>query len=166
MAVYDGVVMSGQGNPRRPRVAQAMRDVLAPMLDREIKDPRVRAAGFASINHIELNRDMSVARIYVSFVGPADESEVIRDRAMAALQASAGFLRGPVGRALRLRHAPELRFLYDDSPAFGQRISALVRDEGPGQDGVSDGSIAADSSISADSSIGDSLTSSSEKGDG
>ena len=106
-----------------------MRDLLAQKLDREVKDPRVRAAGLASVNHVELNRDMSVARVFVSFIGPADGNEQIRDRAMAGLRGAAGFLRGPVARQLRLRHAPELRFIYDDSPAFSQRIGELVRDE-------------------------------------
>ena len=106
-----------------------MRDLLAELIDREIRDPRVRAAGFASINHVELNRDMSVARVYVSFVGAADQNPAVRDRAMAGLRSAAGFLRGPAGRALRLRRAPELRFVLDDSPAFSQRISDLVRTE-------------------------------------
>ena len=40
------------GNPRRVRVARAMQQALADMLAREVKDPRVRAAGFININHI------------------------------------------------------------------------------------------------------------------
>lgn len=121
--------MSQQGNPRRERVAQALRNVLAEMIDREIKDPRVREAGLISIQHVELNRDMSVARIYVSFLGPAEHDETVRKRAVAGLEAAVGFMRGPVGRRLRLRHTPELRFVVDDSSAFQQRISELVRAE-------------------------------------
>jgi ribosome-binding factor A len=123
-----------QGNPRRERVAQALRDILAEMLDREIKDPRVRAAGLASVHHVELNRDMSVARVFVSFLGPAETDERLRARALAGLEASAGFLRGPVGRRLRLRHAPELRFVLDDSTAFQQRITELVRGQEAAED--------------------------------
>jgi ribosome-binding factor A len=123
-----------QGNPRRERVAQAMREILAEMLDREIKDPRVREAGLASIHHVELNRDMSVARVSVSFLGPAETDARLRARALAGLEASAGFLRGPVGRRMRLRHAPELRFVLDDSTAFQQRITELVRGEESAQD--------------------------------
>ncbi|MEM9490242.1 MAG: 30S ribosome-binding factor RbfA [Myxococcota bacterium] len=121
--------MSGAGNPRKARVAQAMRDVLARMLDREVRDPRVHAAGLASVNHVELNRDMSVARVYVSFIGPADDDPALGKRAIAALQAASGFLRGPLGRELRLRYAPELRFVGDDSPAMSQRLTRLMRDE-------------------------------------
>src|SRR5688572_26632853 len=117
--------MSGGGNTRRVRVAQAMRDLMAEMLDREVKDPRVKSAGLVSINHVELNADMSVARVLVSFLGPAEHDARIRDRAMAGLEAASGFLRGPVARRLGLRRAPILRFVQDDSGAFGQRLTDL-----------------------------------------
>ncbi len=129
--------MSREGNPRRARVAQAMRNLLAEMLDREVKDPRVRAAGMASVNHVELNRDMSVARVYVSFLGPAESDRNVAESALAGLEAAAGFLRGPVGRRLHLRRAPSLRFVFDDTPEFQQRLSRIARDgEGghPGDD--------------------------------
>ncbi len=132
--------MSREGNPRRARVAQAMRGLLAEMLDREVKDPRVRAAGLASVNHVELNRDMSVARVYVSFLGPAESDSRVAKRALAGLEAAAGFLRGPVGRRLHLRRAPSLRFVVDDSPEFQQRITKLIREsDGDGDDGDDDG---------------------------
>ncbi len=124
--------MSSDGNPRRVRVARSMREVLAEMLDREMKDPRVRAAGFITINHIELNSDMSVARVFVSFLATHSEDDSpagnkVVERAMAGLQKAAGYLRGPLGRRLRLRHAPSLRFVADDSPIFQQRLRDLVR---------------------------------------
>ena len=121
----------GGGNPRRVRVARAMRDVLADMLAREVKDPRVRAAGFININHVELNSDMSVARVYVSFLGSGSPDQSLVDpvivRAMAGLEASASYLRGPLGRKLKLRHAPSVRFVADDSPVFQQKLRELVK---------------------------------------
>lgn len=117
----------GGGNPRRVRVAQAMREVLADMLAREVKDPRVHEAGLVCVNHVELNSDMSVAQVYVSFLGVEDRGAGQERRAMAALGTAAGFLRGPVARRLKLRRAPELRFVHDQSAAFQQRISEIVR---------------------------------------
>lgn len=136
--------MKSGGNPRRVRVANSIRAALAEMIARQVKDPRVRSAGFININHVELNSDMSVARIYVSFLpssstaptttsaGKFDsgdshfQSPAVR-RAIAGLQASAGFLRGPLARRLRLRHAPDLRFVADDSPSFQQKLRDVVR---------------------------------------
>ena len=125
--------MSKGGNPRGVRVANAMREVLARMLARDIKDPRVREAGFININHIEMNSDMSVARVYVSLMSMSADSDPATDkrveRVMAGLRASAGYLRGPLGRELRLRHAPSLRFIADNSPAFQEKLRQLVRDD-------------------------------------
>lgn len=119
--------MSPADGTRKTRVAQAMRDVLAEMIDREVKDPRVKSAGLASVNHVELNADMSTARVYISFLGAGETDERRRDQAMVGLDAAAGFLRGPLARRLSLRRAPSLRFVHDDSPAFSQRIAELVR---------------------------------------
>lgn len=123
-------------SPRAQRIAHGIRDVVAQMIDREVKDPRVHGAGFVGVNHVELNRDGSVATIYVSFYGEATPAGV--DGAMAGLGASAGFLRGHVARRLKLKRAPELRFIRDDSPDFNQRLSDIIaadRGEGSGDVG-------------------------------
>jgi ribosome-binding factor A len=118
----------GQGT-RQQRVANAMREILTEMLAREVKDPRVHAAGMVSVSQVELNRDLSVARVYVSFIGGTGDEQA-EERALAALQAAAGFLRGPVGRRMRLQRAPELRFTRDPRAEFGQRIrEILIEDE-------------------------------------
>ena len=56
--------MSGN---RKARVEQALRDVLSGLLEREVKDPRLKAAGLVTINHVDVNKDLSVARVHVSF---------------------------------------------------------------------------------------------------
>jgi ribosome-binding factor A len=118
----------GQGN-RQARVANAMRELLTELIAREVKDPRVHTAGMVSVSQVELNRDLSVARVFVSFIGGAGDEQV-EDRALAALQAAAGFLRGPVGRRMRLQRAPELRFARDPRAEFGQRMrEILIEDE-------------------------------------
>ncbi|HWN66707.1 MAG TPA: 30S ribosome-binding factor RbfA [Haliangium sp.] len=118
----------GQGT-RQQRVANAMRELLTELIAREVKDPRVHAAGMVSVSQVDLNRDLSVARVYVSFIGGAGDEQA-EERALAALQAAAGFLRGPVGRRMRLQRAPELRFWRDSRAEFGQRMrEILIEDE-------------------------------------
>jgi ribosome-binding factor A len=112
------------GNPRRVRIERAIRTNLTEMLEREVKDPRVHAAGLVTIQLVELNRDLSVARVYVSF-----SLEQAVDQAMAGLRAAAGYLRGPLGRRLRLARPPELRFVHDTSPEFAARLSDIVRED-------------------------------------
>jgi ribosome-binding factor A len=110
---------------RRLRVEQAMRDALAEMIDREVKDPRVRGAGLVTVQRVELNADLSVARIYVSIYGDATTGK----RAIAGLVAAAGFLRGPLARRLSLQRPPELRFVRDESPEVVLKLADIVRDD-------------------------------------
>lgn len=117
--------MSG-GNPRRPRVAQAIREALGNIISTELTDPRLGKAGFVSINHVELNKDMSVAQVFVGFYGGEDKAA---EAAVKVLNRAAGRLRGPLGRTLRLQRAPELRFVHDQSGEFGVRLSQIIRDD-------------------------------------
>lgn len=115
------------GNPRRPKVAQAIREVLGKMITDELSDPRLTRAGFISINHVELNKDMSVAQVYVAFYGGEDAAA---ETAIGILnRAAPGRLRGPLGRELNLQRNPELRFNYDQSGEFGMRLSEIIRDD-------------------------------------
>lgn len=121
----------GQGT-RRQRVANTMRDVLNELIAREVKDPRVHAAGLVSVSQVELNRDLSVAWVYVSFLGGPggdDVDQAAVERALAGLKAAAGFLRGPIGRRMRLQRTPELRFARDIRAAFGQRMGEILHDD-------------------------------------
>lgn len=120
--------MKGGGNPRRDRVSQSMRMLLVEMIEREVKDPRVHAAGLVSINLVELNRDMSVARVYVSFLGGDERAQAV-EQALRGLQAASGFLRGPLARRMGIARAPELRFLRDTRAEFGQHIREILQED-------------------------------------
>jgi ribosome-binding factor A len=104
---------------RNQRLGNQVLRTLNELLRFETKDPRLEGVSFTSV---ELSRDLSVARVYFSMLDPdADEQPVI-----AGLEKASGFLRGKLGRAIKVRHVPELRFEHDDSAAEGQRISDLI----------------------------------------
>ena len=113
---------------RKAKVEGALRDALAELIAREVKDPRVHAAGLVSVTRVECNVDLSVANAYVSIIGDA-RHRGDPDQAIAALQKSAGFLRGPVGRALGMRHAPELRFVRDVGAQVTLDLAAIIRED-------------------------------------
>ena len=112
-------------NPRAERLGHAIRDVLTDLIASEVKDPRVKAATLVTISKVEMNVDLAVARVYVSVVG----DDATADGVIEGLQKAAGFLRGPVGRTLKLQHAPELRFQLDASIDMSEKLAQIRRDD-------------------------------------
>ncbi len=117
----------GGGNPeaRRARVQTTLRNELSALM-REVKDPRVSAPGIASVNKVELNRDGSVAMVYVSWVGAG---EVQVDGAMDGLNKAASYLRTELGRRVKLARTPRLSFVYDVTAEVGEKLSEIVAED-------------------------------------
>lgn len=98
--------MSTKG--RGQRVGELIRHEIAGLLSKGLKDPRI---GFVSVMGVEMSKDLHYATVNVSLYG--DEKE--RKSSLIALQNSAGWIRREVGKHLRLRFTPEIRFRTDDS---------------------------------------------------
>jgi ribosome-binding factor A len=119
----------------RARINASLRETLADLLTRQVKDPRVENV---TVTGVEVTTDLSRARVWFSVLGSEEQRRV----AQRGLQNVAGYLRREIGRRLHLRTAPELRFEFDASLEHGQRIETLLRewhDEGaagppPGRD--------------------------------
>lgn len=105
--------------PRAWRVGEQIQRELSELIRSEVKDPRV---GMVTIMGVDVSADLAHAKVYVSSLEPAHEL----DEAVAALNRAAGFLRGRLGRRLRIRTVPELRFLRDDSVERGVRLTHLI----------------------------------------
>ena len=73
---------------------------------------------------VDVSRDLGHARVHLTVLG-ADSGEEA-EQSIAALNKAAGFLRSKLGRAIKVRHLPELRFVHDDSAAEAVRISELI----------------------------------------
>jgi ribosome-binding factor A len=101
------------------RIEGEMQRVLAELIAREVKDPRV---GSVTVTAVDLTADSSEARIYFLPFGPKHPAAEVS----AGLTRAAGFLRGEVGRRLSLRHAPSLRFVLDEQFERASRLSALI----------------------------------------
>lgn len=106
---------------RSDRVADALQRELAELLRSELKDPRV---GMVNITGVEVSRDLSSAKVFVTFIGAEDA--VSRDASLAALNGAAGFLRVRLGDLVRMRIIPKLRFIFDVSGDRGHRVGALI----------------------------------------
>jgi len=102
-------------------MAEAIKKEVADLIRNDIKDPRV---GFVTITGVEVTRDLSYGKIFISVMG----SEEQRKETLGALQKAAGYLRSEVGRRIKVRHAPELVFKLDTSLDHGTRIMELLHE--------------------------------------
>ena len=105
---------------RSDRVAAAMREEIAMFLANDVKDPRI--LGLVTVTAVEITRDLRHAKAFVSVLG----SDSQRAATFEGLAATAPHLRGRVGRALRLRVAPEIEFRNDESIAHAAHIEQLL----------------------------------------
>ena len=106
---------------RADRVADAMRRELAQLIQQEVRDPRL---GMVNINDVEVTRDLTSAKVFVTLVGE-DDPEAIK-ASMDVLNKAAGFLRSQLAREIQMRSVPRLQFRYDETSVRGQRLSALI----------------------------------------
>lgn len=110
---------------RKERVESAIREVLAELIAREVKDPRVHAAGMLGVSKVECTQDLSVAKVWISLY--ADDK--VAKKAIDGLTAAAGFLRGPLGRRLNLVRPPELRFARDITAEMAIKLRGIVQED-------------------------------------
>jgi ribosome-binding factor A len=105
---------------RTDRVGQQIQKEIAIILMREIKDPRL---SMTTVSAVEVTRDLAYAKIFVTFFN--DNAEEIK-ASLEVLADAEGYIRSLLGKRLRARIMPHLRFIYDSSMSEGVRMSALV----------------------------------------
>jgi ribosome-binding factor A len=117
IAISSLYTMPSKSYPRSRRVAQQLQRALSELMRRELRDPRL---GMVTLTEVRMSSDLGYATVYYSVLGadPAQAQEILDE--------AADHLRGPVGRALGLRHSPELRFVKDELIEGGARLSALI----------------------------------------
>ena len=107
---------------RRKRIAGTIRKHLSAEISREVADPRLSAL---AIQEVHVTGDLSIAKVLVRLMfGGEDESA--RAEAMIALSRVAPGLRSSLSPVLRMRHVPELRFVYDEGADHRARIDDVL----------------------------------------
>jgi ribosome-binding factor A len=104
---------------RAGRLADRIAVLVAEMLERRIKDPRL---GFVTVTEAKLTNDLREATVFYTVYGSDDE----REETARALRSATGIIRTEVGRQLGLRHTPSREFVPDAVPGNAARIDDLV----------------------------------------
>src|SRR5258705_11344146 len=108
---------------RIERINETIKEVLSEIVLNDIKDPRV---GLVTIVSVRTARDLATARIHFSVMGDQEQ----RDVSMKILKGASGFMRYAIANAIDVQHAPELRWVYDDSLDRAFRINEVLRETG------------------------------------
>ncbi len=106
---------------RTERVAEAIREELMSILQKDLKDPRI---GIASVTHVDVSPDLKHARVSLSVLGDKEAQEACR----AALTKASGRIKKELGKRIRLRCTPELVFTIDMSVEHSLRISEILKE--------------------------------------
>ena len=105
---------------RADRVAEEIRAELADIVLRKLKDPRV---GFVTFTRVELTDDLRHAKVFFSLLG----DEAAKKESLKGLRSATHFIRGEIGRRLKLRCTPEIAFIIDESMERGARMLDILR---------------------------------------
>jgi ribosome-binding factor A len=114
------------GFKRTERVSDQIRMEIADILMRRVKDPRV---GFVTVTAVDVTADLKQAWVYVTVLQQgAQEAETLD-----ALSRAEGFIKGELGRRLKLRYVPDLKFVKDTSIDRVTRVLNLLDEVRPKQ---------------------------------
>lgn len=98
---------------------QILKKEISRILQFELKNPKL---GFVTVTDVECTRDMSQAKVYVSFLGKQERN----DAGMRVLRSSKGFIRSTLAKNIKARKMPDLIFVQDTSLDNGRRIENII----------------------------------------
>ena len=108
-----------EGRPRR--VGEVVRKEIAALLTKGLKDPRI---GFVSVMGVRMSPDLKYANVDVSLYG----SESQKKSSLIGLRQSSGWVRREIGKRIRLRFTPEIRFFEDSTLDEAYHIEEVLRE--------------------------------------
>ncbi|MDR6173122.1 ribosome-binding factor A [Nocardioides zeae] len=106
-------------NPRSRRIADRVQVVVAQMLERRLKDPRL---GFVTITDVRVTGDNQHASVFYTVLGEQDDLA----GTAAALESAKGMIRSELGKQLGMRHVPTLEFVADALPESARQLDEVL----------------------------------------
>ena len=114
-------------SPRVRKIADRIHQIVAEMLERRVKDPRL---GFVTVTDVRVSGDTQQATIFYTVLagspGHEEDAEAALAATGAALESAKGLLRSEVAKQLGMRHAPTLEFVADALPASARHLDEVL----------------------------------------
>lgn len=102
------------------RLGSSFVKIISEILATEVKDENIK---FVTITSCEITNDLSFAKVYFTVLDMDKKKDTIK-----ALEKAKSFIRGEISKRINIRHTPELRFIFDDSIEYGNKIEKLIND--------------------------------------
>ena len=107
------------GNRRKDRVSELLKEEIADILIREVKDPRIV---LVTIMDVDVTKDLRQAKVFFS-VNKSSKEEALR-----GLNSASKFIKRTLGKRVRLKYIPTIIFIYDNSLEYGSKIDKIIED--------------------------------------
>lgn len=101
------------------KISNIIQKEVSEIIQFDLKDPKI---GFITITDVTVTNDLSLAKVYVSFLGQKAREEA----GMTALTRSKGYIRTELAKRLTIRKVPDLQFLIDNSLEKGNKIDRII----------------------------------------
>lgn len=101
------------------RLNNNFQQVISEILLEEVKDPNLK---FVTITGCDITNDLSFCKVYFTTLSE-DKDEVLN-----SLKSASSFIRGEISKRVEIRHTPELRFIFDESIEYGNKIEKIIND--------------------------------------
>ena len=103
---------------RTERIGNIFVEEISKIIASEIKDENIT---FVTITHVKVSNDLSYAKVYFTVLDKDKKEKVLED-----INNAASFIRGKLSERIEIRHTPELKFIYDDSIEYGEKIEKII----------------------------------------
>lgn len=113
-------VIMRKNSIKSTRINGEVKRVLAEIIRSEIKDPRIHP--FTSVVEVEVAPDLKTCKAWISVLG---DDAAVKDT-LAGLRSAEGYIKNQLARKINLRNTPEIRFIMDQSIAYGVSMSKLI----------------------------------------
>ena len=107
---------------KNTRINMEVQRELSEIIRREIKDPRIHP--MTSVVAVQVTPDLKYCKAYISVLGNEEEAK----NTITGLKSGEGYIRRELARTVNLRNTPQMRFILDQSIAYGVSMSKLIDD--------------------------------------
>lgn len=105
-------------NIRIKRLNHAFMEEISVILMEEVRDENLK---FVTITDCDITNDLSYAKVYFTVLDKEKQKDVLD-----SLNKASSFIRGKLSEKIEIRHTPELRFLYDESIEYGEKMEKIL----------------------------------------